>query len=122
MKVFLISPVRDVTSESYQLSKSYVEKLEAEGIKVHWPIRDTNQDDKTGFNICVANCKSIREADEVHIIWDGKSQGSMFDLGITFCLWSIFGNVGKKIVPVYLPLLTEGKSFQNMIMEWSKNE
>lgn len=118
MKVFLISPVRDVTSESYQLSKDYVEKLEAKGITVHWPIRDTNQNDKTGFNICVENCKAIREADEVHIIWDGKSQGSMFDLGIVFCWWSIFGT--KKIVPVELPLPTEGKSFQNMIMEWSK--
>lgn len=110
MKTFLICPVRGKSSEETQ---DVVDELEALDYEVHWPHRDTNQNDNTGLRICQDNRKAIEEADIVHIVWDGNSQGCLFDLGIAFAL-------NKKIMPIELPEITDGKSFQNMIMELSK--
>ena len=109
MNIFLISPVRGVDQAE---NLDVVTRLEIGGNSVHWPYRDTNQDDDTGLKICQDNLKAIQEADEVHIIWDGKSQGCLFDLGIAFAL-------GKKIVPTSLPAATPGKCFQSMIRAYS---
>lgn len=107
---FLICPVRGVDPS---ITEKYVKELEDEGWEVHWPPRDTNQIDDTGLRICMDNRTAIKKSDVVHIIWDGKSQGCLFDLGIAFAL-------NKEIVPLSLPPNTETKSFQNMIVEWSK--
>ena len=109
MKTFLICPVRGVSPEE---TRHIVDGLEKDGWEVHWPHRDTNQDDPVGLRICGDNRAAIEEAEAVHIVWDGKSQGSLFDLGMTFSL-------GKKIVPIELPEATEGKSFQNMVRAWA---
>lgn len=109
MKTFLICPVRGVDQTE---TAKLVEQLEAEGWSVHWPPRDTDQVDDTGLRICSDNAAAIAAADAVHIIWDGKSQGCLFDLGVAFAL-------GKRIIPLDLPAPTDGKSFQNMVMHWS---
>jgi hypothetical protein len=59
--------------------------------------------------------KAIKEADAVAIFWDGKSQGSLFDMGMAFAM-------KKSIVIVSIPEPTEHKSFQNMIMEWKRRQ
>ena len=109
MKTFLICPVRGHDPEELQ---DVVNKLENDGWQVHYPPRDTRQDDPIGFNICEQNYLAIKNADAVHIIWDGKSQGCLFDLGMAFAL-------AKKIIPISLPEPTEGKSFQNMVRQWA---
>ena len=59
--------------------------MESEGYEVHYPTRNTKQIDPSGgFNICTENCQAIRDADEIHVFWTKKSQGSTFDLGMTF--------------------------------------
>lgn len=105
---FLICPVRDVDPA---VSRAFVTMLEADGWTVHWPTRDTNQDDATGLQICRDNAAAIQAASVVHVIWDGKSQGCLFDLGIAFAL-------NKPIVALSLPDASFGKSFQNMIRAW----
>jgi nucleoside 2-deoxyribosyltransferase len=110
MKTFLICPVRGIDPTT-QLET--VQKLEADGYVVHWPPRDTNQDDSIGLRICNDNREAIRAADVVHVIWDGNSQGCLFDLGIAFAL-------GKPVIPMSLPPCSEGKSFQNMIQAWAR--
>lgn len=110
LRTFLICPVRGVDPAT---SAATVAKLEAEGYAVHWPPRDTDQNDPTGLRICQDNAAAIKAADVIHVIWDGKSQGCLFDLGVAFAY-------GKKVIPVTLPDATEGKSFQNMIAEWGK--
>lgn len=102
---FLICPVRGVDQTQ---TAERVRALEADGWTVHWPPRDTNQDDAIGLRICRDNCAAIKKADTVFVIWDGLSQGCLFDLGIAFAF-------GKTITPLSLPPRTEGKSFQNMI-------
>jgi len=57
------------------------------------------------------NKNAIRRADRVFVVWDGKSEGCLFDLGAAFAL-------GKTVTVISLPDATEGKSFQNMIREW----
>lgn len=110
MKTFLICPVRGHDPNE---AAGVVGNLEAEGWEVHYPPRDTNQDDPTGLRICEDNLRAIRRADVVHIIWDGKSQGCLFDLGMAFAL-------GKRVYVVELPVSTPGKSFQNMIRAWGQ--
>ncbi|MBE3042660.1 nucleoside 2-deoxyribosyltransferase [Candidatus Bathyarchaeota archaeon] len=108
-KAFLICPVR---GQSVGGTAHIVYKLEAEGWKVHWPHRDTKQDDSTGYHICKVNCAAIADADIVFVVWDGQSQGCLFDLGIAFAL-------NKPVQIISLPELTKGKSFQNMVTEWA---
>jgi nucleoside 2-deoxyribosyltransferase len=108
---FLICPVRGCDPMDTQ---PIVEKLESEGWVVHWPPRDTDQVDDTGLRICTDNARAIKDADAVHFVWDGKSQGSLFDLGVAFAF-------KKKIIPIEIPPLTEGKSFQNMVTMWSQS-
>ena len=107
-KTFLISPVRGVPASQYQ---ALVERLE-ENFDVYWPVRDTDQTDRIGLTTCQDNLEAMKKADVVHVIWNGKSQGSLFDLGMAFAL-------DKDIVPLELPSPVSGKSFQGMIIEWT---
>lgn len=109
MKTFLICPVRGVDPAA---SRAYVERLEGAGYTVHWPHRDTDQSDPVGLRICTDNRDAIMESDCVHVVWDGKSQGCLFDLGMAFAM-------GKPVIPLDLPPPSEGKSFQNMIQVWA---
>ncbi len=109
MNVYLICPVRGKELRAYA---EVVAALEAEGKAVYWPTRDTDQNDVTGYRICESNRAAIERADVVYVIWDGKSEGCLFDLGVAFAL-------RKAIVPVDIPPLTPTKSFQNMISEWA---
>jgi hypothetical protein len=104
-KTFLICPVRGVDPAK---SASYVKKLEDEGWEVYWPHRDTDQDDPHGLRICEANRQAIFNADAIHIIWDGQSQGCLFDLGMAFMC-------GKRVIPLEIPNMTPDKSFQNVM-------
>lgn len=83
MKIKIICPVRKGTPQEVT---DYVAMLEHQGHKVHFPPRDTNQNDVTGVNICLNHFHAISEADEVHIWYDPTSQGVHFDLGMAFVL------------------------------------
>lgn len=97
MKICLISPVRMATAENTKLIRRYVEKLEKSGHQVHWPIRDTNQTDPVGIEICDTNLRAILEADEIHIWYLAKSEGIHFDLGAAYMLIRTLG-YKKRIV------------------------
>lgn len=109
MKTFLIAPVRGLAPDAHAAA---VKTLTLDGFEVYWPARDTDQSDPTGLKICSTNRDAIKSADFVHVIWDGKSQGCLFDLGMAFAF-------SKWVIPISLPERTEGKSFQNMIDAWA---
>lgn len=113
-KIFLISPVRNVIQTERPKIVAYVQKLEAEGHRVHWPARDTPQDDSTGIDICLFNLDAITAANEVHIWYYQGSQGSIFDFGMIFAL-------GKKLVLANGGSIerTPQKSFENVILEYA---
>ena len=104
-KTFLICPVRNVSPDK---TMGYVRGLEKAGWSVHWPHRDTDQSDMIGLKICQTNLQAIMDSDCVHVVWDGESQGCLFDLGMAFAL-------SKKIISISIPEETNHKSFQNVI-------
>lgn len=99
-KVFFISPVRNVSGEIYERNSDYVAKLERDDILVHWPIRDTKQDDPSGgYEICKTNFRAILEADEIHVWYDETSSGSKFDMGGVFMLTQMIGFRKTIVIP-----------------------
>lgn len=110
-KTFLICPVRGHDPRELE---SIVEELEKD-YQVHFPPRDTDQVDDTGYRICTDNLNAIKESKIVHIVWDGKSQGGLFDAGMAFAL-------GKKIKVISVPELLGSKSYQDMFMDWEKRQ
>jgi len=111
-KIFLICPVREADEEEKAFLQTYISNLEQEGYKVHYPPRDTNQDDPIGYNICRENRQAILDADEVHIYFTPKSKGTLFDIGMTFMM-------EKPVVLVNRDKIekTPHKSFQNVLLE-----
>jgi nucleoside 2-deoxyribosyltransferase len=119
-KIFIIHVVRIATPNDIRIVEQYVSMLEADGHKVHLPIRDTNQQG-TSLQINYQNMNAIKEADEVHIFYNNKSQGIHFDMGVAFCL-------NKKIVvreymidgKVSQPseFVTQGKSYHKFLSEY----
>jgi len=63
----------------------YVKRLEKEGNKVYFPHRDTSQN-ATPTIILLENWRGIKWCDEVHVIWNGKSFGTIFDLGNAYAI------------------------------------
>jgi hypothetical protein len=118
-KIFVICPVRSVSEQVRKTLHDYVLALERGGALVHWPFRDTNQNDPIGLNICKENRGAIRHADEIHIWFDATSQGSLFDIGMTF---AFLANSEKKIVLINREevIPTAGKSFPNVLLELTK--
>ena len=107
-RAFLICPVRGHDPEE---TKGIVKQLESEGWAVHWPPRDTLQNDPLGgIQTCTENRAAIENADRVFIVWDENSRGSHFDLGMAFA----FGR------PITL-LSYEGRSFVNVMEKWNYN-
>ena len=113
-KGFMICPVRQ--DPGGELSRRFVLALEEEfyGWDLHWPHRDTDQEDDTGLRICQDNLEAIKRADHVFVVWDGESHGCLFDLGMAFAL-------GKPVTWLKLPEKTAGKSFGNMVRAWEAN-
>jgi len=95
MKVFIICPVRKVRKRFSEKVFEHVNRLEADGHTVYFPPRDTDQEEG-GFEICLANRKAIESCDEVHIFYDGKSEGVLFDFGMVFAF-------GKKLQVINIP-------------------
>jgi len=121
-KIFLICPVKygdhiktKEDEETQEKIRLYVEKLEKSGHKVHWPKRNTNQNDPVGLNICTENAEGIIWADEIHIWWVEKAKGVIFDFGMSFMCY-ILGS--KKIVLANPEDVkpTDGKSFNNVLL------
>lgn len=107
-KAFFICPVRG--ADQTKVSK-IVANLESDGWDVYYPPLDTDQNDSTGYRICIDNLAAIKNAEMIFIYWDGKSQGCLFDAGMAFAL-------DKPITIIGIPMLDSGKSFQAMFTEW----
>ncbi len=86
MKIFLICPVRDMTAQEELDMACYIAILEKEGNKVHWPPRDTDQNDSCGLRILYDNTKALIKHENTQIWWKEKSTGSKYDFGVALCL------------------------------------
>ena len=86
-KVFIIHSM-GMSDEALE----HARQLELQLHETYVPCRDTAQepgpDDPEDFEkvILAKNLEGIKWADEVHLIWDLSSMGSMFDLGSAYAL------------------------------------
>jgi nucleoside 2-deoxyribosyltransferase len=81
--------------------------LESVGHEVTIPAFDDHPDlDELG--VCEFNRTAIMKADEVHVIWDQRSTGTIFDFGMCFAL-------KKPIVIVYM----EPKTFKGVFEKYA---
>lgn len=85
MKIYLICPVRIADGDAIKLCEAYVADLESKGHKVHYPAQDIDQS-LSATDINIGNMAALESADEIHVIWQPKSYGSHFDLGMAFVL------------------------------------
>jgi hypothetical protein len=111
-KIFIICPVRLADDATRKKLEEHTIELEKQGHKVHLPHRDTNQAG-SGSEICTENMNAIKEADEIHIFYNGQSTGIHFDMGVAFAL-------NKKMVVIENGEMTPGKSFPRLLDEWEK--
>jgi len=81
---FIICPIRNQTESERLFLTHYISSLELEGYKVYWPFRDTNQQDNIGLNICYQNRNAIKKAKRVRVYFTSKSEGTLFDIGMSF--------------------------------------
>lgn len=92
-RVYVLSPVRQVTEEQAAQIAKHVETLHKQDIRVFNPVDDAPQDDATGYNIVMAELnflhKTAEEGGRVDILWNlgGKpSEGSRVDVGMAIGL------------------------------------
>ena len=110
-RIFIITPVREITEDEKQFLDTYIAQLESQGYKVHFPPRDTEQTDIVGLDICTANREAIRRATEIQIYWNAKSAGSKFDFGMVFMAEKPITLINRDAV-----LQTPYKSFENVLL------
>ena len=103
MKIMIIG------STSYQDKfESHKKELEFQGHEVLIPAFDSHigLDD---LGVCIYNKNLMKECDEVHMIWDRRSTGTIFDFGMVFAMEKHF-----KII--YL----EPKTFEGVMSKYEK--
>ncbi|MBP9781892.1 hypothetical protein KBC89_04525 [Candidatus Woesebacteria bacterium] len=106
--IFLICPVRNQD----EATRLLLEEI-SQDPNIYYPARETNQLDETGgLRICADNRCAMESAQEVWFVWDGLSQGSIFDLGMAFAL-------AKPIKPISVPVPSQEPSFQNFATEYT---
>ena len=113
-KIFIICKVREDSVDYISKLQKYTKKLERKGHQIHLPHRDTYQKGSS-LEINLQNFSAIYSADEVHIFYNSKSQGTHFDLGVSFAL-------KKKIVivenEVYNPSVKSYAKFLDEYVEF----
>lgn len=83
-------------------------QLIKDGHMVLMPIFDHDEKDELG--ICELNRVRIEWADEVHIFWDQRSMGTIFDFGMCFAM-------RKRIKIIYM----EPKTFKGVMEKYEKS-
>lgn len=105
MKVLIIG-----STQYRERMEEHVEVLRVQGTDVLIPAFDDHEEfDELG--VCKYNRGLMEQADEVHIVWDQRSFGTIFDLGMAFAL-------RKKIKVVFL----EPKTFAGVMRKWEGEE
>ena len=89
MKILIIG-----SSQYKDKMLDYAEKMESEGHRVFFPALDDSKF-KSTLEILETNRKRMASADEVHLFYDGKSHGTIFDFGMAFM-------AGKPLKIIYI--------------------
>lgn len=112
----MICSVRKATEKEKRDLTAYAEDLRKQGHEVLCPITDTNQTDDIGLRIVEEHEKEIVWADEIHIIWNPDSEGSLWNAAQARMAKRFMPE--KKIIVVNLAHVepTDNKSYTNVIL------
>ncbi|MEM2956502.1 MAG: hypothetical protein QW041_02940 [Candidatus Pacearchaeota archaeon] len=97
-------------SSKKEIQERYVRMLESLGYKVYYSQNDTNQNNKSGIETCIAKKRAMAKCTEVRAIWNPESEESIFDFGMVFMSYKPFYLVNKRRVKSWLEKHPE-KSF-----------
>ncbi len=112
MNIYVVCPIRNATPRQIDAVREHVMRMEKEGHRVHWPYRNTVQEDETnGFRVCLENRSAIERANLVAVYWDPASAGSLFDLGIAWAL-------RKPIMLLNYFDVPDGRVFERVLLRW----
>ncbi len=111
--VFIICPVRGVSPDESLYLAECVSGLERGGDSVHYPPRDTRQDDQIGLDIVSQNRDALGNARRVKLYWNPKSQGSLFDTGMAFMAEKPLDIINHAAV-----VKTPDASFENFLLDY----
>ena len=81
--------------------------LESKGHRVQMPIFDSQADTELG--LMGENKIRIQWADQVHLLWDGRSTGTILDIGMVFAL-------AKPLKIIYL----ESKTIAGVVKQYAE--
>ena len=96
-----------IGTTSYQKKmKLYKKKMESDGHEVKIPAFD-NKPNLDDLGVCEYNRDLIHWADEIHVFWDQRSIGTVFDFGMCFGL-------KKQIKIIYM----ETKTFKGVMEKY----
>jgi hypothetical protein len=116
---FVISPVRGITSDEQVMIEAWVKTREAEGAFVYWPLRDTPQEDPSrGMKICDVNRHHLERSDIVAVYWNGRSTGSLFDLGMAWHARRPITLINESDVR-RAAMKTRSKCFESVLLAWA---
>jgi len=82
-------------------------EMEAKGHIVTLPVFDKDSDDAA--RMTGANKGFICQADQVHLIWDGRSSGTILDIGIAI-------GIGRPIKIIFI----EKKTIAEMVIKYAE--
>ena len=105
MKIFIIG-----SSQYHQKMIDYAHKMTKEGYEVFLPAIDDSLF-KSTLEILEVNKRKMETADEVHMFYDGKSNGTIFDFGMAFAM-------GKPLFIIYM----NDKSIVDGMKQYALNE
>jgi len=92
-----------IGSTQFQIKMwAHKKSMEMEGHRVYLPVFDDFNGD--ALALCARNRELIEAADEIHVFWDQRSTGTIFDFGMAFAL-------RKKVRIIYM----EEKTFRGVM-------
>lgn len=112
---YIICPVRGIPKETAAILDDYVARLEETGKTAHYPLRDVEQlSDPTGLRILSEHRIAMENCERVRVYWTGKSEGSLFDLGMAFSLKKPIILINR--CDVEKAAVAGKKSFENVLL------
>ncbi len=114
-KHFLICPVRIATPEQRQWIENYVSMMMEKGYVIHAPHLHTVQTDLFGgYGICMQNAEAIGTSECVDILYNQKSTGSVFDLGVAYALSKPLNLLNKEDI-----VFDDNDIIDSIVKKWS---
>ena len=113
MRIFLICPISQVTSEETEAIGAWVKGQEAEGHSVYWPTRDifpTAGSLRTGQD----NRDEMEKAEAIYIWWKPGNEDCLFYLGMVFAMYrTVFVVNVDELLETPRPI---GNSYTNLLL------